>query len=211
MFSTSSLFLNIQFHNVNDFFTYFTNEIFVCKCFIVIKIMSQCLMFSIFFIQNVKLSLISKVKYEACSWQVLLIYTGSHYRAIQGNLYCMFTVLSVWFAVRCVWECSAHSGCDSHQSRLTDVIMNLFLSHSPRLGHFQRAKRFAGAVGNGRPLKADSSGTWELGHARAHCDELMLWHLPFLQALHKSRGALFHHRIQFHTPVGLLITLPNSD
>lgn len=132
-------------------------------------------------------------------------------RRIRERFYCTLTVLSVWFAVRCVSGRSTHSGCDSHQSRLTDVIMNLFLSHSPRLGHFQRAKRFAGAVGNGGPLKADSSGTWELGHAHTHCDELMLWHLPFLQALHKSRGALLHHRIQFHTPVGFLITLPNSD
>lgn len=36
---------------------------------------------------------------------------------------------------------------------------------------------------------------------------LMLCYFPFLQRLHKNRW----HRIQFHTPLVLLITLPNSD
>lgn len=70
---------------------------------------------------------------------------------------------------------------------------------------------FCGRCWESRAVEGRQLGDLGTRARSARCDELMLWHLPFLQPLHKSRGGVFHHRIQFHTPVGLLITLPNSD
>ncbi len=81
----------------------------------------------------------------------------------------------------CVCECEIVCVCVRvHQSRLSGVIMNLFLSHSAWLGHFQWAQRCVGVKG---PQLGDS------GPRARSCSlwwTVMLWHLPFLQPLHKK-------------------------